>query len=687
MVNENRDNQIMSEPADPARGRHRLKVVLVAVALVVATVAIYHGLAGHSFISFDDTQYLLENYHVRCGLSLEGVKWAFTAFEASNWHPLTWLSHMLDVQLFGMKAGGHHLMSLFFHVLNTLLLLGFLNYATGRLWPSAFVAAIFALHPLHIESVAWVSERKDVLSACLWLLTLLSYVFYTRKPSFRRYVLPLFLFALGLMAKPMLVTLPVILLVLDYWPLARIQAGSSRSKTTVPYALLRRLIIEKLPFAVLSLASAGLTVFAQQRSISLPREMGPATLLTNAIVSYGRYAWKMVCPTSLTIFYPHPHRPLMLAAILIALLIAIATFMAVRYRAKYPYLLTGWLWYLITLIPVIGFLQVGDQSHADRYTYIPLIGLFVIVAWGASSIIERIPSLETVFAVTATVVLAVAAVLTWYNLGFWKDNLTLFTHAIAVTSNNGKMEASLGSCLVELGRPDEAIPHLEKAIQYGALDGAAHNALGAAYLAKGEDEKAVAYFNQASKYEWADRKAQYNLGAILSKLGRFSQAEDHLRKAVQLDTYSCDAFCLFAIALSETGKHAEAARAYERALELEPGKALAYYAKGYALTKAGDLPAAVTAYLKSLSIAPGYMTYGNLGNVLFAMGRLEDAAQSYRRAIELAPGRADAYYNLAFVLEKLDKKDQAVELLKRGLEINPKDAEAQALHRKLTGDQ
>jgi tetratricopeptide (TPR) repeat protein len=687
MVNESKDSQITSESAGRARWQHRLKAILVAAALVFATVTVYHGLAGHSFISFDDTQYILENYHVRCGLSLEGVKWAFTAFTASNWHPLTWLSHMLDVQLFGMNAGSHHLISLFFHVLNTLLLLWFLMYATGRLWPSAFVAAIFALHPLHIESVAWVSERKDVLSTCLWLLTLLSYAFYTRKPSFRRYVLPLFLFALGLMAKPMLVTLPLILLVLDYWPLARIQAGSSRSRTVVPYALFRRLIVEKLPFVVMSLGSAGLTVFAQHRSISLPREMGLMTLLTNAIVSYGRYAWKMICPTSLTLFYPHPHRPLILAAILVALLIALATFLAVRYRAKYPYLLTGWLWYLITLIPVIGFLQVGDQSHADRYTYIPLIGLFVVIAWGAVSIIERMPSLRTAFAVAACVVLAGAASLTWYNLGFWKDNLTLFTHAIAVTSNNGKMEASLGSCLVEMGRQDEAIPHLEKAIQYGALDGTAHNALGAAYLARGEDEKAIAYFTQAAKYEWADRKAQYNLGAILSKLGRFEQAEDHLRKAVQLDPYYCDAFCLFAIALSETGKHAEAAKAYERALELEPGKALAYYAKGYALTKAGDLPAAATAYLKSLSIGPGYMTYGNLGNVLFVMGRLEDAAQSYRRAIELSPGRADAYYNLAFVLEKLDKKDEAVELLKRGLEINPKDVEAQALYRRLTGTQ
>jgi tetratricopeptide (TPR) repeat protein len=633
--------RVFQNPAGERISRGWLLFVVIAI-LSLVTVTAFWGVTDNDFVSFDDPYYVTDNYHVKNGLSLNGAKWAMTSFFASNWHPLTWFSHMLDVQLFGLKPAGHHLMNLFFHVLNVLLLLWFLVYTTGRLWPSALVAAVFALHPLHVESVAWVAERKDVLSACFWLLTMLAYAFYTKKPSVRRYILALLLFALGLMAKPMLVTLPLILLLLDYWPLER------ESK----YSSLWPFVLEKLPFAVLSVASALVTMSAQRQSLSMAGTLGGWTLLTNAVVSYGRYMGKMFWPVDLALYYPHPHQPLLLGAIVVGGLIIAVTLLVLRYRRRYPYALTGWLWYLITLVPVIGFVQVGDQSHADRYTYIPLTGLFVMVVWGAASVVERRPSLRAVFAVAAGLVLMVAALVTRQTVGYWKDNLTVFSHAVAVTQNNPKMELSLGASLSRMGRQDEAITYLEKAATSRWHDGSAFNELGMIWFDRGDKDKALGYFAQAAKYGWANVEAEYRLGGVLLEMKRYEAAVGHLRRAVQLDRYSARAQSLLAICLCETGKQDEAVAARDEAARLAPGDALVHYAGGYVLEKAGDLPAAAEEYRKSAAIAPSFM----------------------------------AYRNLAFVLDRLGEKQEAIENLRQALKLNPTDADAGILLERLTSD-
>jgi tetratricopeptide (TPR) repeat protein len=658
-------------------------VLLVSIALVAATVVAYWPVHDAGFVRFDDNYYVTDNYNVKQGLSLDGLKWAFTSFDASNWHPLTWLSHMLDVQLFGLAPARHHLVNLLFHCLNALLLLGFLLYTTRRLWPSAFVATLFALHPLHVESVAWISERKDVLCACFWLLTIWSYAFYVRCPSRWRYVMTLGFFALGLMAKPMLVTLPLVLLLLDYWPLARfcieLPAGRSRKKRSPLWPL----IVEKTPFVAMAIASVIVTIVAQQRSITPIQTADIWVRLTNAFDSYGWYIWKMVVPTGLAVHYPLIHRPLASGAIVLLIMVA-TTFLVLKYRRAHPYILTGWLWYMITLVPVIGIVHVGTQSHADRYTYIPLVGLFVIIAWAAAAIAERTPLLRFIVVAVAAAVLVMAAVVTHMTAGYWRDSFALLSHALAVTHDNAKIEVAFGGYLAENGRPDEALVHLQKAAGSDSNDGTAFNIMGVIYLAKGQSDKAMQYFTEATKYNWVNRTAEQNLGAILLNMRRFDLAAAHLKKAVELNPYSPEAYSYQAIALAETGKPDEAARALEKALRFGPEMAIVYYAKGCVLAKAGALEPAALAYQKSISIAPSHMACGNLGNILFVQGKLDDAAASYRRAIAIDPNASDGYFNLAIVLDKLGDREKAIEAAARAIEVNPKDAGVQAFYRKLT---
>jgi len=672
-------------PATSRNGRSKWLVVLVAAALAAVTIIAYYRVANNDFICFDDPYYVTDNYHVKGGLSTEGTKWAFTAFYSSNWHPLTWLSHMLDVELFGVTPRGPHLVNLGYHVVNTLLLLMFLLYTTGRLWPSAFVAALFALHPLHVESVAWVSERKDVLSTFFWMLTMLSYAWCVRRPVFWKYGITMLVFALGLMAKPMLVTMPLVLLLLDYWPLERFGGEPPRQRRRRRVTVRSwSLVLEKVPFLGLSAASAVVTVLAQEKSINTPQTIGRLSVLTNAIVSCGRYAWKMIWPSNIALFYPHPHRPLIAGAIAVGILIVAATVIVLRYRRTCPYLVTGWLWYLITLIPVIGLIQVGDQSHADRYTYIPLTGLFIMVAWGAADILGRAAWLRPVAIAAGTIVLACSGWLTWQTTGYWKDSITLFSRAIAVTEDNAKMEASLGARLAEAGRVDEALEHLERSVQSKGNDGSAYNALGTIWLERGDRAKAIEYFTEATKYDWMNIKGEHNLGTLYVGMRRYDEAVPHLRRAVELNPYSAESYGLLAIALSETGRMEDAVKACDKAMELDPDAAIVQYARGYILAKRGKLEAAAEAYLRSIEIAPSYMAYGNLGNVLFLLGRLEDAAQSYRRAIELEPNKADAYYNLACMLDRMGRKDEAAVQVKRATEIDPNDKEAEAMYLRLT---
>jgi protein O-mannosyl-transferase len=673
-----RQRKTSREPDEPKTARThpsmRWQLAIVAAGLVLATIAAYWTIHKAQFIAFDDPLYITDNYHVQSGLSWAGVKWALTTFHAGNWHPLTWLSHMLDTTLFGHGAACPHLVNLTLHISNTLLLLAFFLYATGRLWPAALAAALFALHPLHVESVAWAAERKDVLSTLFWMLTMLAWAWYARRPAAGRYLLALAMMALGLMAKPMLVTMPIVLLLLDYWPLGRAKE-----------VRLSRLVLEKVPFACLSLAMAVATVLAQDRSIIGMTRMSTAPILANAVVSYGRYMLAMVWPANLCVYYPHPHRVLAASTAIVGVILLAVTVIAWRERKKYPYVLAGWLWYIITLIPVIGIVQVGDQSHADRYTYIPLTGLFVIVAWGCGDVIRRWPGARAAIVVVAGAVLLTLAAVTHDAALYWKDSLTLLTRANEISPNNGKLESLLGTELAERGHLEDGMALLRKAIETEGHDGSAYNALGSVYLLKGDPVTAKWYFLEAAKHDWTNVKAEYCLGMISLSGRSFGEALEHLRRAVQLNPLGADTHSLLAIALSETGNMAEATAECNEALRLDPEAGMAHYARGYILARAGDFAGAAAAYEKSIAKVPTSMAYSGLGDAQFRMGQFEAAAGSYKNMTELAPKQADGYYNLGLALEKLGRTAEAAQAIGKSLNLSPNDVDAQAMYKRLGG--
>jgi hypothetical protein len=488
--------------------------------------AVFAQVRSHEFINYDDNDYVTENNAVRTGLSWQNVQWAFTSTVSNHWHPLTWLSHMLDCQLFGTDAGWHHLTNLFFHIINTLILFLVLKRMTNAIWQSAFVAALFALHPLHVESVAWVSERKDVLSTFFWMLTMWAYVSYAKKPNAVKYLSAIVFFALGLMSKSMLVTLPLILLLLDYWPLERF------GKRTVFY-----LIREKIPFFILSAASAVITIVIMNRAghVADVGALTPKYRIANVLVSYGMYILKMFWPSGLSPFYPHPGTTLALwkaaagGAVLLVLSIAVFCF------ARRRYLLTGWLWFLITLLPVIGLLQVGSQAMADRYTYIPLIGLFIMVSFGGAELLGKLRYGIRISAISAAVIIFALMVCTYRQVGFWRNSITLFEHAAQVTQNNYLAYNNLSNALGQKGDYDAAIKNgLESLRIRPNYDRPCYN-LAMAYYCKGDTEKAIYYWTGALEINPKYPEANYALATAFLKKNETALAIKHLREELRLN--------------------------------------------------------------------------------------------------------------------------------------------------------
>ena len=424
----------------------------ISILLIAVTLIVYNSVLKSDFLNFDDDVYITSNSHVLQGLSWEGIKWAFSAKYANNWHPLTWLSHMMDVQLFKLNPSGHHCTNLFFHILATLLLFGFLRYLTGKLWISGFIAALFALHPLHVESVAWVAERKDVLSAVFWFAALWAYVYYVRRPNTGRYLTVLMLFGLGLLSKPMLVTLPIILLFLDYWPLERLNKQN-----------FGRLLAEKLPMLLMSIASAIITVIAQKEAVAGLNRLNLASRLSNAVISYCIYIGQALWPTRLAVYYPFvQNRPLIIIAVC-AMLLIMVSFSVLWIGRRNKYLTVGWLWYIVTLIPVIGIMQVGGQGHADRYTYIPFIGIFIMVAWGLSFVADKLQSRKRILMQIALLFILIAmSFKTWEQVGYWKNGITLYRHAINATKKNDLAYNNLGFLLSLTGQTSEALDMFQK---------------------------------------------------------------------------------------------------------------------------------------------------------------------------------------------------------------------------------
>jgi len=500
----------------------------VCLFLVLSILVIYWPVGGYEFINYDDPQYVTENAHVREGLTFEGTKWAFTTVYAANWHPMTWLSQMLDVQMYGMNAGGHHSTNVIFHILNSMLLFLLLHRMTGSLWRSAAVAALFAVHPLHVESVAWISERKDVLSAFFGFLALLAYAEYVKRPGWLRYALALLLFALGLMSKPMVVTLPFLMVLLDYWPLNRYaQAGSVRR-----FAVL---VKEKLPFFVLSAASCVVTMIAQKRGGALapPESYSFVVQLSNALVAYAAYLGKMIWPLNLAVLYPHPGmRPLWQVIGAIVVIVGISA-LAVSWARRRPWFAVGWLWYLGTLVPVIGLVQVGIQSMADRYAYMPLIGIYMVLAWGSHEVLHqwRKPPL----ALAGIVVTAVLMLIAWHQIRYWENSITLYSHALEITDANWLIHNGLGNCYAKTNQIDKAINQYQEAIRIKPDYFEAYNNMGTVMAKMKRRNEAAAYFLKALKYNPDSEFAHNNLGRLQAEQKEYQKAIRHFKEALRIN--------------------------------------------------------------------------------------------------------------------------------------------------------
>lgn len=578
--------------------------VILCLLLVVATLALYNPVNRHPFVNYDDDRYITENPHVHNGLTWRTITWAFTATEQGNWHPLTWLSHALDYQLFHQNPAGHHFTSLLIHAANAVLLFLFLMYATRRLGPSLFVAALFALHPINVESVAWVAERKNVLCTFFFFATLIAYCWYARQPDWRRYLVFAGLFLLGLMSKPMVITLPFVLLLLDYWPLGRIRGGHADA-TAAP---LSKLVVEKLPLIALSAASAVITMQAQRAGGAMrsTAQFSLAVRLENAVMAYAMYLWKMIWPSHLSPIYPHPGDSLAGWQVGTSALVLLAvTAVALKFRAR-RYLLTGWLWFLGTLVPVIGLVQVGDQAMADRYAYIPLVGIFIMIAWGIADLADSKQIGLVVRVIPAACVLLALSFATNRQLGYWSSNYDLWTHAVAVTGRNFIAQDNLGGALLWLGKTDEAYLHFQAAAEINPLDpmsrsnlgaylqehghmaeaiekynrvitltsdpgllAATYANLGAAYRKLGEDEKARTSYDQALQLNPNQYNAYLGLGELLEKQSRLDDAISNYSKAVELRPTDTG-FLLLGRALERTGRRSEALAAYQAALRLSP---------------------------------------------------------------------------------------------------------------------
>jgi tetratricopeptide (TPR) repeat protein len=554
--------------------------VFLCVFLVLITVAVYWQVRDHEFIGYDDDNYVAENNYVKKGITSESVIWAFTAIHAGNWHPVTWLSHMLDVELFGVNAGAHHLVNLFFHILNSLLLFIVFKKMTSRTWQSAFMAFLFALHPLHVESVAWVAERRDVLSTFFWLLTIWSYARFVRRPVMIRYAAVAGFFTLGLMAKPMVVTLPFVLLLLDYWPLNRFKAGQTNDPGPAagkpnPAIPVLRLVSEKIPLFVLTGLSCGVTVLAQKKGEALGLlDVHPLTMrVANAIVSYLKYLQKLIWPTDLAILYPYPEAITAGQVLVGCAVLGTITFLAVRYGKRLPWLFVGWFWYLGTLVPVIGLVQVGVQAMADRYTYVPFIGLYLVMTWGASILFDSWRYKKTALSVIGTVIISAMITITWVQVGYWKNSVRLFEHALKVTSGNYVIHNNLGFELVIKGQTDRALEHYKQALRINPEFELAHVNLGSVLFAQAKIDESFAYYQTVLKARPRFARVHYNFGILLLKVRRVDEAIFQFQEALRIKSEYAEAHNSLGAAMVSKKKIPEAIGHFKTALEIKPSLA------------------------------------------------------------------------------------------------------------------
>jgi len=680
----------------PAAGRAQAGWVCAVCGLLLLAVGLVFGqTVRHEFIGFDDQVYVYENPHVTPGLTLSGLRWALTDGPFGEWYPLTALSHMLDCQLYGVKPGGHYLTNVLLHAASAVLLFLVLLRMTGDLWPSAWVAAVFAIHPLHVESVAWLAERRDVLSGLFFMLTLGAYALYTERPSLLRYLAVVGCFALGLMAKPMLVTVPFLLLLLDYWPLDRFRQVSGEStpaKSDSWFARLPvgpRLLIEKIPLLALAAVSCGIVLWTHSllQSIHPVDRLSLSTRLANALVSYAAYLGQSFYPVDLAPFYPHlgTHLPLTWVAGSLILLAAITAVAAYGWRQR-PYLLVGWLWFLGTLVPVIGLLQIGYHARADRYTYLSQIGVSIALAWGMWSVYRARQFRQAaswrrwVLAVVAGGAVLVLAGVAWRQTSYWRDAETLWTHTVACTDHNALAHMNCAHCSTDQGRTEEAIAHLREAVAASSIDrrliADSHDFLAASLMKQGKLDEALEHYEQAARVFPEGAIFHARLAVALNQHEQFKRAVAEFREILRLDPDFPQARLGLADALLASGEAAEAADQCREVLDREPDSAGALVTLGTALTDQGHADEAIPHFEQALKLQPQYArAHFRLGLALYELGRSPSAVDHLNKAILLRPDHVEMLWHTAWILatcpdSSLRNGARGVALARRAIELS-----------------
>lgn len=666
--------EITAERNDPATFGWLRRIPLeamIGLLLVALTAWVYLPVAHCGYLSYDDPDYVTGNRYVQAGLSWEGLRWAFTTFDAANWHPLTWLSLMLDVQLFGLNPAASHWINVALHAANALLLFVLLQRLTGAMWRSAVVAAIFALHPLRVESVAWIAERKDVLSAFFFLGSLLAWNGYLR--AVRRhanFAVALLFFALGLLAKPMVVTLPCVLLLLDVWPYGRWTG-------TQPFGATLRLIREKTPFFVLSTAACIATYVAQHQAgvVRALTDLSLSARLENAVVSFARYLAKTLAPVDLAVFYPHPiHWPIA-AVLLSAATVVCVTGAALAYAKTKPYFLVGWLWFLGMLVPTVGLVQVSEQAMADRYSYLPSIGLLVAAVWLIDAALRKLRVSIGIVTAVAIVAMGACVVGTRLQLRYWSNGETLFRRALEVTTDNFAAHYHLGVALLETGKATEAAAQFEATIRLRPDYANAHSNLGSALLREGRVEEAKAEFRRAFEIDPRHVVARCNLGLTLQQQGQLDEAAREFRAAAALGSKGAmGRYLLGNLALAQ-GNMTEAAEHFEAAVNAQPDHAEAHNNLGAALLRLGRAKEALRHFARALELQPKNAAANtNLADVLLQRGLVDAAADRYRRALEVQPHDADAHCGLGTALLLQGKITEAKREFTETLAVQPDSA-------------
>ena len=619
--------------------------ILVILSLIILTLGVYWPVQNYEFLSYDDQLYVTDIYSQKDTITFKDISGTFSDVHTGHWHPLTSMSHMLDWYLFKNNAGGHHWTNVIIHIFNTILLFLLFRTMTGSLWRSAFVAALFAVHPINLESVAWIAERKNVLSTFFWILTMLLYVRYVAQPDWKRY-LPVFLcFVLGLMSKPMLVTLPFVLLLLDYWPLNRTTINTQNdhqiesSRVDIKKRKISVLILEKVPLFVLSAVSIVLTLYAARsaKTIVTLDSLPLINRISNAVVAYIMYIKKLFWPADLAVIYPYVATPVWQILMIITLLVII-TICVCKYLLKYPYLAVGWFWYVGTLIPVIGIVQVGNQSMADRYAYIPLIGLFIMIVWGMGHVLEKIFSPKAI-AIISGMILVTLIIVSYYQVQYWQNTFTLFNHAVNVTENNSIAHSNLAGELLKQNKVKEALHHCQTALLLDPLD-----------------------------YNTLERAAR-----AYGVLGDKDKAIDALRLAIKVHPEYARAYNDLYVLLLQEGKAEDGLKEYRKAIELNLNKNNweLHYNFGNALATQGYYEGAVIQYNQVLRIQPrNAFVHNNLAMVLLRQGKIDDALNHFREAVKLQPQYADAHYQLALILKQKGMTEEANRHYQDAMRIN-----------------